>query len=104
MVLALKRAHTARTPQSFADLGQIKAEILPNTWERLLEPVKSASWVGFVLILNYSAASAVPDRLNRSQRSIFHKSSKCHFDSGLVVRTEEDYSMQASAILLYFLP
>lgn len=51
-----------------------------------------------------SPASAVPDRLNRSQRSIFHKSSECHFDSGLVVRTEEDNSMQASAILLYFLP
>lgn len=54
----VKRAHTARTPQSLADLGQIKAEILPNTWECLLEPVESASWVGFVLILNYSAASA----------------------------------------------
>lgn len=44
----VKRAHTARTPQSLADLGQIKAEILPNTWECLLEPVESASWVGFV--------------------------------------------------------
>lgn len=46
----VKRAHTARTPQLLADLGQIKAEILPNTRERLLEPVEDASWVGFVLI------------------------------------------------------
>lgn len=50
------------------------------------------------------AALAVPDRLNRSQRSIFHKSSECHSDSGLVVWPEEHYSMQAGAILLYFLP
>lgn len=47
MILAGKRAHTARTPQSLTDLGQIKAEILPNTCERLPVPVEGASWVGF---------------------------------------------------------
>lgn len=41
-----KCAHTARTPQSLADLGQIKAEILPNIREHLLVPVEGASWVG----------------------------------------------------------
>lgn len=48
---------------------------------------RGASWEGAALILNSSAASAVPDRLNRSQRSSPHKSSECHFDSGL--RTED---------------
>lgn len=100
MILGVKRAHTARAPQLLADLGQIKAENLPNSWEHLLEPIQGASWVGFILILNYSAASAVPERRNRSQRIIFHMSSECYFDSGLVEQAEEDYSMQASAILL----
>lgn len=40
------RAHTARALPSQADLGQIKAEILPNTCEHLLVPVEGASWVG----------------------------------------------------------
>ncbi|KAM6915926.1 serologically defined colon cancer antigen 8 homolog [Xenentodon cancila] len=71
---------------------------------QILEPAEDASWVGFGHILNRRATSAVPDRLNRSQRSIFHKSSENHFDSGLVARAEVDYGMQADAILLLFLP
>lgn len=96
----VKRAHAARTPQLLADLGQIKAEILPNTWEAFAWACRGCQLGGICTHF----ASAMPDRLNRSQSSIFHKSSECHFDSGLVEWTEEDYSLQASAIFLYFLP
>lgn len=34
-----------------------------------------------------SAASAAPDKRNRSQRNIFHTRSECRFDSGLLERT-----------------
>lgn len=98
MILAVKRAHTARAPQPLADLGQIKAEILPNTCERLPEPAEGASWVAFGRLGAARQAQSI------TEKSIFHKSSECYFDSGRVGCGQRTNGMQASAVLLYFLP
>lgn len=62
MILAVSTRVAVRTPQSQADIGQIKAEILPNTCERLLVPVEGASWVGLGCFSGARQAQSITEK------------------------------------------
>lgn len=83
-------------PQSLANLGQIKAEIFPETCRVCFFYARGQCQLGATGPLWPCQTGSV------DHRGVFFMRVLSAADTGLVVRTEERHSMQASAIWVYF--